>query len=416
MNIIKILQTVTLGLGITVLGSMTYSNYKWEQFKPILAAYDKALHEKRMDVMCTAEAAALGKWFEENYSPRSPNWLLLKALWPSSVDYLLNSTQTFAGRHHPRFYHQQLQGFYRYLDENTPVRRTLEQQIYASTDEMSIDVHSDQESFQIIPKKDPSDHLYATLLQQIREDAEVQYYLAQIKEGDRYSVDEFWARLKEVARQFPTPTDSERSVVASFPEEIEESALLEIQELAVENIALAKEIIELGETKLKIIKDNSDILTSSLNMIKQIIAYQEKSSEPERQWHQNKREYERKLQQNQQETVQVQKEIDKLYQNLQRYQQEADKEVWPWLREDFIQFQVRREIRGAEALNPTIIAFGHTHPYTKATLDAPEPSSPDLRNSYRKPELVFAALSDRWRIYEAVCGESRQVREYRRTP
>jgi len=391
-------------IGAPIAGAVRYIHQKMNEYDSLLAHYSQALEQRQERIMCAPEAVQLWQWHQENS---------LLQYYPSPQFVAGIKKNKTISQHNHQFYRQQLQQFYHYLDAQEQARTSLEQQIYSSTDEIYLKVQAQNGNFSLTAKGDPSDHIYTTLFYQLQQDQEVQYFLTQMENGDEASVGELWIRIKDIAAAFPPENKLAEEIYASFPQELDESTILDLMSSSVENIVLQSKLYALQEESVRLAQDNVAMIQKFLPKIATIIAFQ-RDSQKNGQWQQEKEKYTIMASQYREEIIQTQQRLQTQKEVMEKYRQELAPELWDLLREEFVQFRTRRILQPSELFDTTVLAFGHTHPdFTKNILDD-GPSPIDKKASYKKPELVFAALPTQWRIYEAVCGESRLVREYQR--
>ncbi len=272
-------------------------------------------------------------------------------------------------RRDQHYYQGQLQQFFTQLDRDSTLRIKVEQAIYSSTGEISIDVLYQRGEYAIAPKNDHSDARYRQYISILKEDEQLQKLLHQVTDGEDKQ-QEFLQRARDLVAAIRMQSNLERMVkedlLQAFQDGTAREGLAGLHQLAAEAKVEEQKSLEVM---------NEPQATAAYK--KAALAYKE--------WRKN-------------------------------FSTRLPHSFWTDLSTQLVHYQISRV---DPTFNPELIAYGHTHPNSideKCQNDKEAGPSPiDLRGERHKPELIFTPYADKWLIHQVICGESILSRKYQRS-
>ncbi len=374
-----------------------------------IVSYSDKFVEDPFKSMCSKEASKMSQWCDENYRNKLPESI---AKIPGLFD-VIDSTCNLS-RHSERDYQRNIDDFLDHLDDNSTLRRTIEQTIYISENEGIIDISRDGEDFSIDFSDDPSDKIYLEMISRIKTDPIVQAHLEDVLSNIPQAEELFLQRIDEVIDDTLYSGDLE-----GYEEDLQETVADDLRQYF--SSSRFKDILTVyqGEydTTYRNVEESERKIRHTIDEFNQALLEAEEKLGPEVDQLSLENLYGNRnlgidLLQKIDSHVEEGRELSRMARSM------FVKELWSYVFNDQLRYQVSRTVRGGEVINPDVIAFGHSHPLSNLENVSSElagPSVIDSTSSIEKPKLVFTALSDRWQVYVAICGKSTLAREYERT-
>lgn len=377
----------------------SYYTQKGEEVLRLQEKYVQGLEKSlttRQPVWCTEEKTELQHWCEDNKRVYS--------LGKYFVDYLSTIEQwCIEAKQNKQDFQEQLDLFFEKIDTNKELRIALEQTIYSCEDEIGIDVLKNPSGeYEFLSYSDPSDPIYNAYLDMMRRDPPLQQYLWSIVDGEEKEIPKFRDRVEQLVNDAVHFETLERGVLNSIEEKLLSAEIYEDLGKVAQSSQEHHQFIDHVDSLMGKYANRMEECQKALSKLSTEVPEEELSLL-------------RQLKKDYGELLQERQDFEKRWNDNN---EEYIANFWADMKKVLIQYKFDQMVPVENTLSPSLLAFGHTHPNFYEQEEEGEehgPSEIDMRNSRRRPELVFTTLPDRWQIHTIICGESALAREYRRT-
>ena len=413
--------------------ALNHTLNKYSEAAALYNTYVDTIEEDYARSMCAEETLQLGR-FCDNYLDDAVTRLIVRGVdakrlivrgTDRGIDKDIERLCKDSRRHNRDVYQRDIRRFIAQIENDPELRQRIEEEIYASPDEISFRVEKKGEKigepgeggweggYVLKFSDDPSDVVVRKYIEQLKADPQVQERLADIANGKEWSEQQLVERIYILLDSYSSRNSLERDVIDELKRDFSGEGGLRysietmaanhresLQQLKAQKEGFRESMAQLQTSNRFYSLAESNRHTITIDLVgydKRLMEHRELLLEKERL------------------VVKKGMIILEWTEKLRRNARELPDRLW----EEVDERTASHKMFGldqSDAFNPLLIAYGHTHHHNSKPEKYKHDLSPlDLGNTLRKPEIVFAALPDRWQIYVGICGKSELAAEYART-